>query len=282
VSSTRQLILHAAARLQQAGCDAPKLDAELLLMHAWSVQRTDLIMRAHDHVPEHIQTAFHTLIQSRCKRQPLAYILGIKEFWSRDFQVNPDVLIPRPETEHLIEAMLEYFPDRLADYCFADIGTGSGCIAITLACEFPNAQVIASDISPAALSVASRNAITHHVAQRIHFRQGDMLSAINKNDLPCHAIVSNPPYVSKCEMTQLQDELFHEPRHALTDEADGLHFLHIMLQSAPEYLHPNGLLMLETGPCGLPSTPKRFIFERDIHDLAGHARGGIYRLAPSS
>ncbi len=276
--TVRELIQSAATKLAQAGCDAAKLDAELLLMFVWSIARTDLIIRAHDPVPEAIQESFYTLIQRRAQREPLAYIIGEKEFWSRSFQVTPDVLVPRPETEHLIEAVLEYFPDQKGHYHFCDIGTGSGIIGITLACEYPNAHIIATDISEPALKVSETNAIKHCVENRITFKQGDMLEPLEKTEIAFNAIISNPPYVAEHEMEALEEELSHEPRNALTDESDGLTFLTDILTGGPSYLQTGGFIMLETGPCGLPDTPNTLNFERIIHDLAGHARGGIYRF----
>jgi len=273
-----ELLRQAAAQLRQAGCDAPRLDAELLLMYVWQAGRTDLIIHAGDAVPEPVAVDFDALLQRRINREPLAYIIGEKEFWSRPFQVTPDVLIPRPETEHLIEAVLEHFPDRNGPYQFCDIGTGSGCIAVTLACEYPNARIIATDISDAALQIAHRNAKAHAVDHRITFRSGDMLAALKSQDNPFDAIISNPPYVAESEMRGLQKELAREPRQALTDEQDGLRYLTTILRDGPAYLQAGGYIMLETGLCGLPSTPEHLTFEQAIHDLAGHLRGGVYRL----
>jgi len=272
------LLRQAAVQLQQAGCDAPRLDAELLLTHVWQLGRTDLIIRANDAVPQVVSTDFNTCLQRRIRREPMAYITGEKEFWSRSFQVMPAVLIPRPETEHLIESLLERFPDRNAGYRFCDIGTGSGCIAVTLACEFPNAAIIATDISEAALADARSNAERHQVSRRIRFRQGDMLEAIQAQDRPFDAIISNPPYVAESEMGELEKELALEPRQALTDEQDGLQYLSVILHDAPAYLLADGYIILETGLCGLPATPGNLTFEQAIHDLAGHLRGGVYHL----
>jgi len=273
---TNRLLQQARLQLKTAGCDAPQLDAELLLMFAWNVRRTDLIIRAHDSVPASIAADFETYINRRANREPLAYIVGEKEFWSRSFHVCPDVLIPRPETEHLIEAVLQAFPDRNGEYHFCDIGTGSGCIAITLACEYPNAHIIATDLSDAALQVARQNANTHQVSQRISFCQGDMFAAI-ADPSGFHAIISNPPYISEAEMHHLEQELAREPRSALTDEQDGLSFLATILHNAPRYLQPNGYIILETGLCGLPVTPKNLNYQQPIIDLAGQLRGGMYQ-----
>ena len=178
----RSLLQQSAEELKRAGCDSPRLDAELLLMSAWQISRTEIIVRTHDEVPQSVVADYNTLLKRRIRREPLAYITSEKEFWSRSFQVNPDVLIPRPETEHLIEAVLEKFPDQNGEYRFCDIGTGSGCIAITLACEYPRSHIVATDISKAAIKTAGRNAEKHHVSDRLIFRSGDMLEALKKKD----------------------------------------------------------------------------------------------------
>ncbi|GAV19989.1 release factor glutamine methyltransferase [Mariprofundus micogutta] len=275
--NTRELLLQATRRLKQAGCDAPRLDAELLLMFAWQLGRTELIIRANDTIPEAIAQAFEVMLVRREQRQPLAYITGEKEFWSRSFHVTPDVLIPRPETEHLIEAVLEVFPDQQAPFSFCDIGTGSGCIAITLACEYPHAQITATDISPASLQIAKQNAQRLGVADRVSFYQGDMLQALPDDSATYDAIISNPPYVALHEMDGLESELSHEPQHALTDAKDGLSFLSIILNQGMPYLQPRGYIIVETGTCGLPDTPQGLHKDKDIIDLAGLLRGARYQ-----
>ncbi|NWF37297.1 peptide chain release factor N(5)-glutamine methyltransferase [Mariprofundus sp. KV] len=273
----REMIRQAASQLAEAGCESARVDAEILLMHVWQISRTDLIIRALDEVPESIETAFKIAIKRREQREPVAYIIGEKEFWSRPFHVSPDVLIPRPETEHLIEALLEQFPDSDAAYRFCDIGTGSGCIAITLACEYPQARIVATDISEAALRIARCNAERLNVSDRITFRHGDMLQPLQEEDGPFDAIISNPPYVAKHEMDALAAELDHEPRGALTDESDGMQFLSIIIGEGAQWLKPEGVIIVETGLCGLPPTPAGLMMKNEIVDLAGHLRGGLYR-----
>ncbi len=275
--NTRQLLLAATNQLKQAGCESSRLDAELLLMFAWQVGRTDLIIRASDEVPESVAKIFESVLERREQRQPLAYITGEKEFWSRSFHVTPDVLIPRPETEHLIEAVLETFPDQQAPYHFCDIGTGSGCIAATLACEYPHAQITATDISEAAIEVATQNAEALGISERMIFRTGDMLNALSMGDGPYHAIISNPPYVALHEMDALEQELSHEPRNALTDESDGLSFLSTILHKGMQHLLPQGYIIVETGPCGLPERPDQLHLEKELYDLAGLLRGALYK-----
>jgi len=277
--TARELLAQAAATLHAAGCDTPRLDAELLLMHAWEISRTGLIMRMPDMVPDSVGQRFTAMLAQRQQRVPVAYITGNKEFWSHDFIVTPDVLVPRPETEHLIEELLQLYPDQNGPWHFCDIGTGSGCIAVTLASEYPNAHITATDISEQSLAVAQRNAERHHVDARITFRCGDMFSALLPSDGPFDAIVSNPPYVAEDEMAALAPELMHEPYHALTDSRDGLHYLELLVRHAPEHLRAHGHLIVETGLCGLPEGTATMPLLCSFEDLAGRLRGGVYKAA---
>jgi len=272
----RKRLAVATRQLQDSGCATPRLDAELLLCHSLHCSRSWLVAHADDQLDDASCKVFEKLLKRRIQRQPVAYITGEKEFWSRVFTVTPDVLIPRPETEHLIEATLDAFPDRDAAYRFCDIGTGSGCIAVTLASEFPQARITASDISPQALVVAQKNAAKHNVAKRIEWRQGDLFAALDAADGPFDAIISNPPYVAQNEMAMLQPELTFEPRHALTDEADGLRYLTYLVEHAEKWLKTDGLLIVETGLCGLPEGGESLPLVQRIHDLAGHLRGGVF------
>jgi len=278
--NSRELLLGATALLKEVGCDSPRLDAEILLMHVWKVDKTTLIIRMLDEVPADIESAFQTLVLRRQQREPVAYIVGEKEFWSRTFHVDTNVLIPRPETEHLIEQLLNHFPDRHQSYRFCDIGTGSGCIACTIACELPHAEVVATDISEAALTVACSNAEALNVANRITFACGDMFGALDPNTTPFDAILSNPPYVAYDEMEKLEPELNFEPRNALTDEDDGKKHLSTLLNECHNWLKPGGFIMLETGLCGLPETPQHLIRSENYSDLAGIKRGGVYHYRP--
>lgn len=275
--TVRELLHQAVIQLTQAGCDSPRLDAELLLMHVWHVSRTELFTRAYETIPDAVARSFQQQLVRRAAREPLAYITGEKEFWSRSFRVTPDVLIPRPETEHMIEAIISRFPDPHGHYRFCDIGTGSGCIAITLAAEYPDASIVATDISPDALKIARENAARLGVASRINFRCADMLLTLTGDEPPFDAIMSNPPYVTAEEMEMLEPELAAEPRHALTDEHNGLRFLTTIINEAPAWLTEQGYIVVETGPCGLPCTPSSLTLNEEIRDLAGLLRGAVYR-----
>jgi len=248
-------------------------------MHAWRIDRPQLIIRMHQSPPEAVASTFRTMIGRREEREPAAYIIGEREFWSRTFRVSPAVLIPRPETEHLIEATLGLFPDRDHHYRFCDIGTGSGCIAVTLACEFPQSRVVMTDLSEAALAVARENAERHGVTPRIEARAGDLLSPLPR-EAAFDLIISNPPYVSREEIDTLAPELGFEPRGALTDEANGQRYLRTLVEGASRHLRPGGFLIVETGLCGLPTAPPTMQLREQIFDLATQLRGGIYQYRP--
>ncbi len=262
--------------LEQAGVDSPRKDAELMLIEAWGVSQTDLIIRAQEEVPEDVISQFNQLLERRLNREPLAYILGKKAFWKDEFIVSEDVLVPRPETEHLIEMVLKYRPNQQRYYMMADIGTGSGCIAVTLAKEYANSEVIACDISDKALKVAQYNAERLGVVERMAFYQGDLYQALPRGS-QFDVIVSNPPYVSQDEMDGLEAELSFEPRFALTDEADGLTLLEKLLHDAYMHLKVGGLLVLESGLCGMPETPTTLKKLEDYVDLAGNFRGSVFQ-----
>jgi|UPI0003785E93 release factor glutamine methyltransferase len=272
----RELLQQATQGLQQAGCESARLDAEVLWQTLSGQSRVDMILRANNTVNSTLQQQYQTWLARRQLREPVAYITGEKEFWSRCFQVSPATLIPRPETEHMIEWALATFPDQQGEWRFADVGTGSGCIAVTLACEFPQATVIASDISPAALKIAQANARYHGVADRVSFVAADLLSATES--LVFDAILSNPPYVTKEEMSELKQELRYEPAQALTDNSDGLCCMRSLLQQSAQCLKFDGYLCVETGPCGyiqVPAAPMQL--HHSYRDLAGHIRGAVYQ-----
>ena len=272
----RSFLFNVIQQLEQAGVDSARKDAELMLMAAWGVSQTDLIIRGQDEVPVDVVSKFNQLLERRLKREPLAYILGKKAFWKDEFVVSEDVLVPRPETEHLIEMVLKYRPNQQQNYMMVDIGTGSGCIAVTLAKEYHNSEVIACDISDKALAISKSNAENLGVLERMTFYQGDLYQALPDGS-QFDVIVSNPPYVSQDEMHDLEAELSFEPRFALTDEGSGLTLLEKLLDDAHLYLKEGGLLVLESGLCGMPDTPNTLIKLEDYQDLAGNFRGSVFR-----
>ncbi|MDX2168407.1 MAG: peptide chain release factor N(5)-glutamine methyltransferase [Deltaproteobacteria bacterium] len=235
------LLAAAAPRLAAAGIDSARLDAELLLADALGLDRSRLFARLRDAVPEPAAQRFAALIERRRRREPLAYLTGGQEFWSLRFAVTPAVLIPRPETELLVELALALRPrpERILD-----VGTGSGCIAVALARELPAAQLTAVDLSPDALAVARQNAAAHGVIARIGFVHGDVYAALPA-DADFDLIVSNPPYLAPADAAS--PETACEPRAALFAGADGLDVVRRLLAGAVARLRPGGHIMIEIG-----------------------------------
>ncbi|MDQ6975262.1 MAG: peptide chain release factor N(5)-glutamine methyltransferase [Mariprofundaceae bacterium] len=275
-STIKETLQEAVTLLRKAGCESPRLDAEVLWMHVSGQSKTETIMAAYEAVPLKNKQLYMASIKRRCLREPVAYITGKKEFWSRSFMVNADVLIPRPETEHMIEWVLGHYPQQDHAWYFADVGTGSGCIAVTLACEYPKSRILACDISLAAIETARSNAIYHGVEDRIDFVVSDLLLGYAEPAL-FDAIISNPPYVSAEEMHQLPPDLAYEPKAALTDHGDGLQCMRKLLNQSILLLKNKGHLCVETGPCGYIKTPPPPItLQSTYRDLAGHLRGAVY------
>ena len=214
-------------------------DARLLLAHSAGVDSSRLTLLAPESLAPEVLDRFETAIARRLERAPVAQIVGERAFWGRKFRVTPDVLDPRPETETLVAlALKESFSRAL------DLGTGSGCILVTLLAERPAAKGTGTDVSERALLVAGENAERHGVADRIVLPLSDWFDDVGgRYDL----MVSNPPYVSGEEMLDLAPELAHEPRIALTDEADGLSACRAIAAGAPRLLEPGGRLLVEIG-----------------------------------
>lgn len=240
VARAREAIADAGIRPHDAA-----LDAEVLARRVLACDRAGFVVRLRDEEPADFADAYRALVDRRCRREPVAYILGEREFWGLPFDLTKDVLIPRPETELIVEEALELFPAGHAPLVIVDAGTGSGCLAVALALEFEQARVIATDISEAALAVARRNAAKHGAAARIDFRAGDLLEPVTEiADL----IVSNPPYVAAGDCAGLVPEVRdHEPHVALFAGADGLAMFGKLFPSAATRLRPGGRLIVEVG-----------------------------------
>jgi release factor glutamine methyltransferase len=240
VSAARQ-------RLRDAGIAPTEsdLDARLLAQHVlgWTTER--FLTDAREPVPDGFTPRYAALIARRVTREPLAYIVGVREFWGLELEVTPDVLIPRPATELIVEAMHELFPNRAEPLKIADVCTGCGCVAVAIAHEHPSAVVHATDISRPALEVAIRNAARHGVSDRIVFTQGDLLDGVGNG---FDAILANPPYVVDEARAALQPEVRdHEPPLALFGGADGLAVVARLIAAAPDRLVPGGHLIFEFG-----------------------------------
>ena len=223
----------------------PKNEARMLLQYASGYTRVQLVTRGTDDLAESALQTLEALAQRRLKGEPMAYLLGEREFYGRRFAVNPHVLIPRPETEHLVEAVIEHLP---ANGQVWDLGTGSGAVAVTVALERTDAVVRASDISGGALAIARKNAKA--LGARVEFALGSWFETDKTSSEDKHrfdVIVSNPPYIEAGDEHLSQGDLRFEPQTALTDFADGLTCIRELAQRTPEFLKEGGWLLLEHG-----------------------------------
>lgn len=232
-----------AAR-ELGGAPTAAADARLLLQHVLQRPRSYLISHDEELLGAEQRAHFESLVSRARQQEPVPYLTGSAPFYGREFAVTPDVLIPRPETELLVEAALQWARPH-PDACIVDVGTGSGCIAVTLARQLENATVIATDVSPAALDIARRNAARHDVAPRIHFREGSLLDPVPETpDL----LVSNLPYIGDDEWTELDGGVkWYEPAVALRGGPTGLELVGRLLQQARLRLRRGGALFLEIG-----------------------------------
>jgi len=241
----RDAIDRAAVELAAGGLATACRDSQLLLLHTLDVDRAFLLAHPERPLSEEQIARYRQFIARRKAAEPLQYITGEREFYGLRFVVTPDVLIPRPETEHLVEAALEHIPVD-APMRIADVGTGSGAIATALAVARPLAQITALDISPAALKVAESNASAHGVADRIQFREADLLGGMGEGWLDM--VVSNPPYIADGERDTLDAEVRnYEPAAALFAGPTGLEMYERLVPQAARVLRPGGLLLMEIG-----------------------------------
>lgn len=243
--------LREAARVLMEACvREPRREAASLLAHVSGRDRTYLFTHDDETLPPEMLAEFRRAIARRASGEPLQYIKGRQEFYGLDFEVTPDVLIPRPETELLVETALE-LARALREPLICDVGTGSGCIAVALLHARADARAVALDISPDALRVAKRNASRHDVGDRIDFIESDCFDALDASDSAkarFDLVVSNPPYVAESDIDGLQREVRdHEPRAALTPGGDGLCVIRRLLEGAPAHLKPGGHLVFEIG-----------------------------------
>jgi release factor glutamine methyltransferase len=238
--TVRSALAHAAATL--AGDEASR-EGELLLQHVLDKPRAWLFAHADDAFDAAAAARFRALVARRAAGEPVAYVTGRREFWSLDLVVSPDVLIPRAETELLVELALQRIPDS-AECDVADLGTGSGAIALAIARERPRARVLAGDVSSVALAVARANAVRLAIGN-IEFVQGDWCAALGGRRFD--VIVSNPPYIAAADSHLRQGDLRFEPLAALASGTDGLDAIRTIVDAAPAHLKPGGWLLLEHG-----------------------------------
>jgi release factor glutamine methyltransferase len=272
-------LANARNALNEAGIDQARMDASLLLADLLRRDRAFLIAHANEALTKTQQQEFEARVSRRAGGEPLQYITGHQEFFQLDFEVTTDVLIPRPETELIVEAALEFAAGNAIK--FADVGTGSGCIAISLLNELPNARAVAVDLSPVALQVAKRNAIRHHVIDRLRLIESDGFSAVPPDET-FDLIVSNPPYVSDAGMKTLPREVRHEPAGALAGGVDGFAVIRELLADAPHFLRSGALFIFEIGfdqgeMVGQLIDQQHWVLIEIRRDLAGIPRTVILR-----
>jgi release factor glutamine methyltransferase len=234
-----------AQRLDEAAVAEPRREAGSLLAHVLGRDRTFLVAHADELLTGEQCKALQSLVERRASGEPFQYLTAHQEFFKLDFEVTSDVLIPRPETELIVETALELLQDSPAPY-FADIGTGSGCIAISMLQDLPGARAIATDVSPAALRVAQRNSERHGVKDRLVLLESDCFSALDPN-APFNLIASNPPYVAEDELQTVQREVSYEPRAALAAGPDGLSVIRRLVREARPFVRAGGYFVFEIG-----------------------------------
>lgn len=263
ITDVRSALADGIARLERENVPSAALAAELLLMHALGQDRAWLYAHSEAVLDATTRDRYFALIARRASGVPTQHLTEHQEFWGLDFEVTPDVLIPRPETEHVIEVAIERLGGELTagssrrkeEFQIADVGTGSGCIAVALAQEFPAARIFATDISATALEVARRNAMRHHVAERITFIESNLLDAALHGSRATghearffHLVASNPPYIGCREAATLPREVCeHEPAAALFGGEEGTEIYAPLIAQAAKLLKPGGLLVLELG-----------------------------------
>jgi release factor glutamine methyltransferase len=236
--------------LTTAGIDNARFEARLLLAKACGLSTEQLVARGRDPVPAHVVASLRTLTARRVQREPMAYILGEREFWGLTFKVSPAVLVPRPDSETLVEAAVALLPDRARPLRIVDLGVGSGCLLLTLMREFPNARGVGMEVSADALDVAQANAESLGVAERVCLEKGDWRQPGWEEKLagPFDLLISNPPYIEADAIAQLMPEVARfEPRLALDGGRDGLAAYRIIAQAAPKLVVRGGLVLVEAG-----------------------------------
>lgn len=284
--SVLRLLNWTADFFKQHGNDSPRLDAEVLLAEVLGCKRIELYARFEEVPPAAQRDAFKALVKKRGEGAPVAYLVGRKEFYSLDFAVETGVLIPRPETELLVVTALDRLKARGdAAPMLADVGTGTGAIAIAVAKHWPEAKVVAIDVEPQAVALANKNAERHGVADRVYATESDLFTRL-KAERRFDLILSNPPYVTTNELMNLDPTVKdHEPHLALDGGPEGTDVVERLLAAAPDRLNDGGELIIEISPM-IAERVERLVREAaglehaaTVKDLAGHARVVHARLA---
>jgi len=269
--------------LEKKEIESPRLSAEILLAHQLNIDRVKLYLRFDQPLHDKEVAGYRSLIKRRLSREPIQYITGVQEFWSLDFAVGPQVMVPRPETELLVEhAVALCRGNRSAQGACArilDLGTGCGALAVAIARELEEVSVWASDVSQEALTMARENAKRHGVEERIQFVLSDLWQGLSNQELTFDIIVSNPPYIRSEAIDSLPPEVRdHEPRQALDGGEEGMDYIRNIIQEAPKHLNPGGWILLEMDPeqttkaLGLIEANKNFGEKARLKDYSHYYR----------
>jgi release factor glutamine methyltransferase len=242
-----RLLKETAEKLKNAGIDAATTEVEIILETLLEVERINVYLYGARLTDDTILKKFNQIIKKRITRQPLQYILGETNFYGRKFMVNPDVMVPTPETELLCELAVNYIKNENLEHVeILDIGVGSGVVGVTIACELSHVWVTAVDISQAALAMARKNAAIHEIESRIRFLNSDLFSKID-DDSKFDLILSNPPYIAQKDYDSLSPEVLADPKISLVSGVDGLDIIRKLIKKSPDYLKEKGRLMFEIG-----------------------------------
>lgn len=276
--NVRGLLREAGSRLRGAGVDSPELDAELLLAEVLGVERLELHLEPGREPGLEAWARFEAMVSRRLQREPVAYILGRREFWGLDFEVGPGVLVPRPETEHIVEAVLERLGRRPLG-TIVDLCCGAAPLAVALGLELHPRRIVGVDVSELALSYARRNVLRHGLDACVSLVAGDLMEPLRRSAMgPVELIVCNPPYIPSEDVEDTMPEVSrHEPRLALDGGPTGLELSARVFETAAEWIAPGGALVLETGAGLMPrlvglGQERGFVGLEIVRDLAGRER----------
>ncbi len=285
--TVKEAIELAAGYLTERGLRFPQQDAELLVVSLLRRDRTFLYAHPEFELSEPDESIFHQWLNKRGGHYPLQYLRGKQEFYGREFLVHPGVFIPRPETELLVEIGMDLLRQSSEGRVFAaDVGTGSGCIAVTLACQHPDLMVTAIDVSPVALQAARHNADVHNCLDRIEFRQGSVLTDVKERHAHYHLIISNPPYVGFQEKSRVDLSVKkYEPPEAVFSGRSGQEAYPQLFEQSRELLRPGGSLVLEVAAGGLQAVvllgqKEGWMLNQVGCDLAGVERCAVFQRCP--
>jgi release factor glutamine methyltransferase len=263
--TVRRILEWTTGYLKENGSETPRLDAEILLAHARKTPRIKLYTEFDEVLTDAVRATMRDMVKRRANREPVAYLVGHREFFSLSFEVAPGVFIPRPDTETLVMETLS-LAKGMESPSILELCAGSGCVCVSLAVNLPSARLTAVELEPIPLAIAQKNAEKHKVRDRIDFRQGNLFEPVpagTKFDF----VVSNPPYVADGEIPGLEPEISrHEPRAALAGGADGLEVIRRLAEQTPQYLKPGGSLLFELSPEQVPAAKGLFEAKPDVYD----------------